>query len=264
MGPPTYEALEQKLGEPSPKGYSMLQLDQAAQSYGAETLAVETTLDNLAWRPERFACLTLINDRHYVLIYKIEDNQVFVCDAPSLNELPRETFESVWNRKALLIGPQAFSSEEAVASRRAWFRRGRIALLTLLVVALGLIMVWIGRSVLRRRAVAVGWSVVLGLAVLTGGAGCDHESKQPKVAAESVSSAATSKPLFVEPEVYDLGRIAITEPNQTVQAQSTLRNMSDKPVTIETLVPSCACTDVDVEPLVIEPNGTAVLTTTIE
>lgn len=125
IGPGSFEELEQQLGEPGPDGYSMLELDEVARSYGARTMAVETSLGNLDWRPERFVCLTVINDHHYVLLYKIEGGKVFLCDAPSTYDLPIDTFESIWSRKALLLGPEEFLPDESIAARRAWHDRGR-------------------------------------------------------------------------------------------------------------------------------------------
>ena len=258
IGPETHERLELELGKPAPEGYSMLQLDEMARGFGAKTIAVTTNLDNLAWRPERFACLTVINGHHYVLLYKVEDGKVFVCDAPRIYDLPRETFESVWSRQALLIGPRDFLPEEVIGARRAWFRRGRIALTIMGVVTIALVIWRMGRALLRRRAVV---ATLFLAATVPAEIGCS----EPEMTV-STTPTATLPPgpsLIVEPAIRDLGRIAVTRPHQTTEGRASLRNVSDRPITIELLIPSCACTDVDVEPVTIEPGGTSLLRATI-
>ena len=62
-----FAALEAKLGQPSRAGYSMLQLAEAARSYGAYVEGVETNLDALSRRRGRFAIDLFITSNWPVL-----------------------------------------------------------------------------------------------------------------------------------------------------------------------------------------------------
>jgi ABC-type bacteriocin/lantibiotic exporter with double-glycine peptidase domain len=85
----------------------MDQLEQAALKCGAKTLGVQTTLDHLSRRKERFACIALLEKTgHFVLIYDVEPKKVHIVDPPRTREMARDAFQSLWNGKALLISTQ--------------------------------------------------------------------------------------------------------------------------------------------------------------
>ena len=52
-GPDTFEDLETLMGQPTFKGYSLAEIQEAAEKYGLETLTVSTTLENLQARIDR-------------------------------------------------------------------------------------------------------------------------------------------------------------------------------------------------------------------
>jgi ABC-type bacteriocin/lantibiotic exporter with double-glycine peptidase domain len=99
----SYDALEQALGSPHPAGYSMQDLASAAEHFGARTLGVQTTLANLQRRPGRFACITHVQDQHFVLFVNVEDETVSVLDGAELKELAAATCNAIWKGHALLI-----------------------------------------------------------------------------------------------------------------------------------------------------------------
>ncbi len=100
---PDPQALEVKLGSPTPQGFSLAQLETAAQDCGAETLAVSTTLANLKHRPGRFACIAHDRRGHFVLVSDIKNGQVTVIDPPRVEQIPQPTFEALWDGVALLV-----------------------------------------------------------------------------------------------------------------------------------------------------------------
>lgn len=117
--PVEFTELERLLGEPSGAGYTLAQLEDAARQLGAETLGVQTTLDNLARRPGRFACLALIDGGHYVLFQSVSDGTVSVVDPPRTFELPRATMQARWQGTALLLANRPLVREENLA--RSWW-----------------------------------------------------------------------------------------------------------------------------------------------
>lgn len=116
----SFDNLESKLGQPSAAGYSLGQLQQAAQSFGARTLAVETSIENLKRRPGRFACLTLIDQAHFVLLADLKDDKAWIVDPPNAHWIPLDTFRSRWSRKALLISNRPLVAEEDLPGPFPW------------------------------------------------------------------------------------------------------------------------------------------------
>jgi ABC-type bacteriocin/lantibiotic exporter with double-glycine peptidase domain len=139
----SFAELDGKLGEPSLAGYSLGQLDEAARVYGAHTLGVETTIENLQRRPGRFACLTLVGDAHFVLMADVRDEKVSIIDPPESSSIPLDTFRSRWSGTALLISDRPLLREEDLPQPFPW--------VTLLAVAAATTVV-LGTFILVRRA----------------------------------------------------------------------------------------------------------------
>ncbi len=99
----SFNDVEQQLGQPSATGYSLLQLEQTARHFGAHTLMVETTLDHLKKRTVPFACIARIDGSHFVNVYDISADEVFVIDPPQEYAFPKDTFCGLWDGSALLI-----------------------------------------------------------------------------------------------------------------------------------------------------------------
>ena len=111
-------ALRARLGDPGAEGYSLAELDRAATDLGAQTLAVETTLENLKARAaagERFAAIAHVDENHFVLVSGFEpDGRVKVIDPPQSYLQPAETFTARWDGRALLLSP------DSLARKRSW------------------------------------------------------------------------------------------------------------------------------------------------
>lgn len=98
-----FAELEKELGQPTLLGYSMGQLQSFADNHSTHTLAVETNIAQLRGRPRPFACIALLNDNHFVLVYEIDERQVYIIDPPRQYELPLDSFRANWTGKVLLL-----------------------------------------------------------------------------------------------------------------------------------------------------------------
>ncbi len=116
----TYEQFEEHLGGPSAEGYSLGQLQQAAEQYGMQTLAVQTNCENLLRRRGRFACIAHINGNHFVNLSQIEGGRVRVIDPPRDNLIPIDTLRSQWDGMALLISASPLLAEEDLPREWPW------------------------------------------------------------------------------------------------------------------------------------------------
>ena len=251
--PRSYEDLQARLKPPPPSGYSLDQLDEAARALGAKTLVVETTVDDLLGRSEPFACITLITKNHYVLLYDIDGKYAYFIDYPSKSKVPLDTFRAVWERKALLVGPEKFEGEESVFAR---LRRRRLARDVALGVAgaavVGFAAACLWRFVRRRSrsAVAGGFLVLSWL-----GAGCGADSGTSAVPAPAA--------LVLQPARHRLGTIKLTGPDETRSVATRLINRGGSPLRIRQIVRSCNCTEVTLDVNLIPPGGEAILTAVI-
>lgn len=109
-----FEKLDKTMGIPTSLGYSMEQMCDAASKMNAFPLAVNTSLNMLTQRKGRFACIALLEKTgHYVCIYDIDDDDVFLVDPPEKRIIPRDVFVNLWNGKAIIVSnkpiePQSF------------------------------------------------------------------------------------------------------------------------------------------------------------
>lgn len=104
--------LENRLGQPSLAGYSLGQLQEFTERNGAHTLAVESDLRRLQRRSRPFTCIALLKENHFVNVYDIDEQYVYVIDPPKDYTLPHDTFRLSWTGKALLISPSPLSANE--------------------------------------------------------------------------------------------------------------------------------------------------------
>jgi ABC-type bacteriocin/lantibiotic exporter with double-glycine peptidase domain len=112
--------LEERLGAPPVDGYTLAQLDSGARSYGAQTLGVETTIDNLRLRKPPFACIAHLTHDHFVLISDVNEASATVGDPPHMRSVPLDTLRVVWDRKSLLIAPGPLVREEDLPRPPGW------------------------------------------------------------------------------------------------------------------------------------------------
>jgi ABC-type bacteriocin/lantibiotic exporter with double-glycine peptidase domain len=116
-----FAELEAKLGPPSGLGYSMAELESAAKSFGAQTLGVETTLENLARRPEPLVRIAHMNSKHFVTIVSVKDGMVDLINPPAREiQIPSSTFRQLWDGKVLLLSTSPIISEEELTWQFPW------------------------------------------------------------------------------------------------------------------------------------------------
>jgi hypothetical protein len=260
--PPKFQDLESALGAPGTAGYSMAQLQKGAEQFGAKTLAVQTTLENLRDRGGKFACLTHAHDDHFILLYDVTDTRVAIVDPPRDYELTRAAFQPTWGRKALLISAEPLRSEESIV----WMRRLRVAGLWTLGLVVASAILGLARSRLRRRRVAA-------VALLTASSGlffsgCRPVDAGPDLASKSKFKEVAAGPdirpfLTLFPEHVELGRILRSDPSRTADAKAVIRNDGDSDVFIRKMTTSCDCTRVTVDHRLLKPGGTATVHATI-
>ena len=101
-----YDDLERELGPPGALGYSIAQLQEVAERHGAHALAVKSNLAQLPNHRRPFACIALLDNQHFVLAADVTAADVAVVDPPRSYALPRDTFESRWDGRALLLAPE--------------------------------------------------------------------------------------------------------------------------------------------------------------
>lgn len=126
FAPADLDEVKSRLGPPPVDGYTFGQLEAAARSYGAHTLGVETTPENLARRAPPFACIAHLTHDHFVLITHVTADSAILIDPPQKTTIPLDTLSALWDRRALLIARQPLLREEDV-SPSTWQPFGTIA-----------------------------------------------------------------------------------------------------------------------------------------
>jgi ABC-type bacteriocin/lantibiotic exporter with double-glycine peptidase domain len=82
---------------------------------------VETTLDNLEGRRQRFACIAHVQDNHFALIKQVTENAVVLIDPPHEKTIGRSVLGEIWQGKALLIAATPLVPEEELHSSWLWY-----------------------------------------------------------------------------------------------------------------------------------------------
>ncbi len=261
LGPPTFAEFARQLGPPGSSGYSMHYLEREASRLGAHTVAVETSLENLQARMERFACITIINDHHFVLLYDVDDKNVLIIDPPKAYPLPIDSFLSIWGHKALLVGPSPFVPEEQIR------RRGSLASVTGVLAALiaVVLLVPLYRRKRRRRIgrrTAGILSLIVVCATLTT-AGCTR-GLPSGFAASSGRTPEGSTSIILDPESHELAPVFSRSPQGKVDVKTLVRNLGTSPLLIHEVRTDCSCTLVSLDRDRIEPGAEAALTVGIK
>lgn len=101
-----YATFRSQLGAPPAGGHSLAQLADAAQAAGAQTLGVQTSLEELARRRPPFTFLAHLKSEHFVLVTNFENHKVSIIDPPLARDIPEGTFQALWDGTGLLISPR--------------------------------------------------------------------------------------------------------------------------------------------------------------
>jgi ABC-type bacteriocin/lantibiotic exporter with double-glycine peptidase domain len=117
QAPVSLDELLETLGPPTTSGYSIHQLQLAAERYGAFCAAVRTTPANLRQRNKPLVCIALLNNQHFAILADVNQTSVTVVDPPRSYEVPLETMLTQWDGTALLISDRPLEAEESLAGR---------------------------------------------------------------------------------------------------------------------------------------------------
>lgn len=231
----SFEAIEQALGPPGEAGYSMQQLAEVARRSGAHCEGFQTDLQSLQKRQRPFACIALLKKGHFVVVYDVDDENVYVVDPPKKILVGRDGFASLWSGKTLLLADRPI-----VRDHRRWIILAEVAG----GVALGAFGLW---WFTKRRSAPIGRNVAAALAIaVTSLAGCERSE--------------TGRPLGprigVEPRAINLGRSRISLQG-TVRSALILRNKGSEPLKIWSIHSSCGCTVVSAPRATIAPSESA-------
>ena len=264
-GPTTLAELEKGLGPPGPRGYSMRELQVAAERVGVSTLAVETSLANLRFRERPLAVIGLLNDDHYVLISDITTARVTVIDPPRSSDTSLDAFGTVWNGKALLLSRSPLASEQAVKRSRIITESWPIMAVGLGIAASVPLLIALVRRIRHgRRPVGVSLATWAGLVSLAIVGGCDHPGPLASPV-DAVTSAGAAIPetgswLFIPEERKDLGTILKHAEDQEASFPVMLENRGPSTLEIGKPETSCACTRATLSRRQIPPGGFSTLT----
>jgi hypothetical protein len=220
---PDFEQFDAELGYPPQGGHSLQDLAEAAAKYGVHHLGVETSIDNLELRRQRYACLALLRQGHFVLISDFNDREVTIIDPPNWNSIPRSTVSAVWDGTALLLATEPLVSEGELRrpSPLKWYALLAVGGLAVIGVA--------ARMFLGAKKSLPATIAACGL--LWGG--CNHPAPPAK------SGLKNSPLLQLEQHAYDLGQVPVSKTRQTLRIP--VRNRGSAPLDIRSVTTGCGC-----------------------
>lgn len=252
--PADYEAFEKSFGAFSTHGYSMDTLETQAKKHDVQTLGVETSIANLKKRQEAFACIALINPYHYINVYDIDDEYVYVIDYPKSYKLPLATFSKIWSGKALLLSQETLAPESDSATRRippmTFAAAAGVVGLCAIVVA-----IWKRRNAARSQASAALVFVAIAASSVLG---CGDATSDQTYITSSVPPMLT-----LEPAVHNLGTIFLSRAGEKIHISTKIHNRKNDPILIKEVRSSCTCTDVVVSSSRIMPHDYVTLSGTV-
>lgn len=263
LAPRNYGELEAALGPPGTTGYSMAGLEAVARSFGAFTLAVETSAENLHNRSavERFTCIAFMKLNHFILIYDIDGSTASIADPPNANTIPIDTLNMQWSRKALLISASPLAPESDFIPKSGYLEVIPAAVLLACAAAL-LALSMVGYSLRRMRAAKRPGikpvCLIVVSSILTSSAGCD-----PSVGSKRPTTGGTPLSLVASPALHDLGDVPSSRPDETRILTTTLKNIGARPLSILSISKNCSCTDVEIQDETIPPGKETKLVATI-
>ncbi|MDX2036958.1 MAG: cysteine peptidase family C39 domain-containing protein [Isosphaeraceae bacterium] len=237
------------LGEPA-NGYSIAQLEAEAKRRGLHTLMVRTSLDNLRWRKEPLLCVTLILNRHFVVLHDLSDRFVQYVDYPRNVSIPIETWDAIWEGNSLLLSRVELEAEESIGRRRMLRQSAIVGTLVCLALAVIFRLGQVGRRVLERRRAVASLVVVLLLA-----SGCGSRTDL---------DATAPGELRMEPNSIDLGTLVIEDHPEPIPVKALIVNETAERVHLEKLELSCTCTDAALKQRDLDPGKTSTLEALIE
>jgi len=109
--------VDEIIGAPAAGGYSIRQLDTAAQQLGLQSTAVRTTPENLQFRHRPFVCIALLSDSHFVILANIENDAVTIVDPPAIRETSLPALLSQWDGTALILSTEPLETEDDLTAR---------------------------------------------------------------------------------------------------------------------------------------------------
>lgn len=261
--------VETILGEPGVKGYSLLQLDEAAEKLGFKTIAVRTSLENLSFRRrsigERFACIASFGTDHFVIIYGSDGKVVRIADPPRKYHLEIPVFEKEWTGNCLLIGTETLSTEESVISRqrnRAILRRIGMSGLVFLLVAIVCGAIFRLRNSARKSLAVL--TITCGISLVTSGCAERGKESDPKLALSNDEISQTVGGMIeIVPSRHSLG-VVRGGSDQTIPIVSEIRNSGNEILKIGRVTVSCGCTQASIDQPVLRPGEIAKLTANVK
>ncbi len=251
-----YSTFEKSLPAIGPDGYSFNDLEQIAQRFGADTLALEADLETLARLKGRRACIALLN-QHFVVVKDIDRSAgvVSIIDPPAQYDRPFREFRRTYSRRALVVAlaPIGVPSDGAAWRIALWLVCGAAGAIGLLTAA---------RSLTRRRELARAAALILALGI----AGCrraetsvDGDGAEADAPPNTESSARALTDLRVEPWQNHAGKVLATSADHSVSMSTQLINDSSEPIRVTELRKSCTCTSVSLTSSTIPPHGRVTL-----
>lgn len=232
----SFDEFLRRLGPPGNRGYSLLQMRDAAIGYGAYAECIRCDLDGLKRIEQPFVCVPLLRGGHFVALVHFDDSKAWIADAPDYLELPRALLEARWPGEALVVAASPLPSFEpptTSSSNWKWIVGGALVF----VVALLGILVRNRQSLLRTHLVLFGLLL----------AGC---SKRQSIETTGVPLAV------VDRTSLDLGSFRAFD-NTPPQGTFVIRNGGSGELRLSKVQLSCTCVDARLSIAALQPGQQA-------